>query len=222
MPVILEIKMSLVNIKKIFGSFNICIIYLHVIETCLNVTIVMFYFYHSKILQILWKMFLIPSLHILERTHSLLKNIPANIRLDEDVLKTSWRRLLSSSSEDVFKTYSKCFDQDEYIRLIHTSYFTNRSSRRLEDVLQRCLQDVFKTYYQVKLFLVTQLQDFFETYSKPFRAVLLRRLSTGGLPRSHFWEVYDQYTKFPRGINDSQVLVFHFTTPFSRCLQRRI
>ena len=30
---------------------------------------------------------------------------PANIRLDEDVLKTFWRRLSSSSSEGVFKTY---------------------------------------------------------------------------------------------------------------------
>ena len=168
-------------------------------------------------------MFLILSLHILERKHSLLKNIPANICLDEDFLKTSWRRLLSSSSEDVFKTSSRCFDQDEYIRLTHTSYFTNRSSRHLEDVLQRCLQDVFKTYYQVKLFLVTQLQDFFETYSKPFRAVLLRRLSTGGLPRSHFWEIYGQCTKFPRVIKISQVLIFHFTTPFSGyTLQRRI
>ena len=29
---------------------------------------------------------------------------PANIRLDEDVLKTSWRHLSSSFSEDVFKT----------------------------------------------------------------------------------------------------------------------
>ena len=29
---------------------------------------------------------------------------PANIRLDEDVLKTSRKRLSSSSSEDVFKT----------------------------------------------------------------------------------------------------------------------
>ena len=33
---------------------------------------------------------------------------PANIRLDEDVLKTSCRRLSSSSSEDVFiKTFSR-------------------------------------------------------------------------------------------------------------------
>ena len=88
--------------------------------------------------------------------------------------------------------------------------------------MQRCLQDVFKTYYQVKLFLVTQFQDVFETYSKRFWDVLLRRLSTGGLPRSHFWEIYGQCTKFPRVIKVSQVLVFHFTTPFSGSWQSRI
>ena len=38
----------------------------------------------------------------------------------------------------------------------------------LQDVLQRCLQDVFKTYYQGKLFLLTRFQDAFETYSKRF------------------------------------------------------
>ena len=90
--------------------------------------------------------------------------------------------------------------------------------KRLQDIFKtssRHLQDVFKTYYQVKLFLVTQFQDVFETYSKRFWDVLLRRLSTGGLPRSHFREVYGQCTKFPRVIKISQVLIFHFTTPFS-------
>ena len=42
---------------------------------------------------------------------------PANIRLDEDVL----RRLSSSSSEDVFKTSSRRLDQDQYVRLSLTS-----------------------------------------------------------------------------------------------------
>ena len=98
--------------------------------------------------------------------------------------------------------------------------------KRLQDIFKtssRHLQDVFKTYYQVKLFLVTQFQDVFETYSKRFWDVLLRRLSTGGLPRSHFREVYGQCTKFPRVIKIYQVLIFHFTTPFSGyTLQRRI
>ena len=117
------------------------------------------------------------------------------------LMKTPWRCLSSSSSEDVFKTswswgiyspYSYVFrwrlDQDQYIRLGHTSSrhfpqvfkmssrhlqdvskmfqdvlktssghlqdFFKTSSRHLQDVLQRCLQDAFKTYYQVKLFLL--------------------------------------------------------------------
>ena len=32
------------------------------------------------------------------------------------LMKTSWRRLSSSSLEDVFKTSSKCLGQGEYIR----------------------------------------------------------------------------------------------------------
>ena len=166
-----------------------------------------------------------------------------------------WRRLWSSSSEDVFKMswsrriyspYSYVFRrrlQDVFIKINifvlvirlqdvfktfsrHPQDIFKTSSRCFENVFKtssRHLQDVFKTYYQVKVFLVTQFQDIFETYSKRFWDVLLRRLSTGGLPRSHFWEIYGQCTKFPRVIKISQVLIFHFTTPFSGyTLQRRI
>ena len=130
-------------------------------------------------------------------------NIDKSSRHLQDVLETSSRRLAKASSrrfENVFK----------------------KSSRYLQGVLQRCLQDVFKTYYQVKLFLVTQFQHVFETYSKRSWDVLLRLLSTGGLPRLHFGKIYGQCTKFPRVIKVSQVLVFHFATLFSGCLQRRI
>ena len=85
-----------------------------------------------------------------------------NIPLDEDVLKTSWRRLSSLSSEDVLiktnmfalalrlqKTSSRRLGQDQYIRLGHTSSrrlqdVFKMSSRRLKDVLPRRLQDVLK------------------------------------------------------------------------------
>ena len=86
---------------------------------------------------------------------------PANIRLDEDVLETSSRRLSSSSSEDVFKTSCK---------------------------------NVFKTSSR-------RPQD---------------------LPRSHLWEIYGQCTKFARVTKVSQILVSHFTVPFSGSLQIRI
>ena len=74
------------------------------------------------------------------------------------LMKTSWRRLLSSSSEDIFKTSSRPLDQDQYIRLGHTSSsrlqdIFKTSSRHRQDVLPRRLaktsskrpQEVFKT-----------------------------------------------------------------------------
>ena len=123
---------------------------------------------------------------------------PVNIGLDEDVSKTSWWHLFSSSSEEVLKTSSRRLDQDKYIRLSHSpsedvlfktnmlallirlqyvfkTYGFKTYSRRLQDVLprhlfktsskrlaktswrhiqdalQRCLQDILKTYHQVKL-----------------------------------------------------------------------
>ena len=68
------------------------------------------------------------------------------------LMKTSWRLLSSSSSEDVFKTSSRriCFpkpyvfrrrlSQDQYIRLGHTA------SRRLQDVFKTSYKDIFKTF----------------------------------------------------------------------------
>ena len=100
------------------------------------------------------------------------------IRL-QDSFKTFWRRL-----QEIFKASS-----------VHLQYVFKTS--------WRCLQDVLKTYYQVKLLLVTQFQDIFETYSKVFWDVLLRRLSKRGLPRSQFWEIYGQCTQFSRVISFS-------------------
>ena len=144
-----------------------------------------------------------------------------------------WRRLWSSSSEDVFKASwsRRIYSPYSYVfrRLLQAVFKTSLSRPTYSSwsyvfkTSTRHLQDVFKTYYQVKVFLATQFQDIFETYSKHFWGVLLRRLSTGGLPRSHFREIYGHCAKFPRVIKIPQVLIFHFTTPFSGCtLQRRI
>ena len=91
-----------------------------------------------------------------EISHSRMTN-PVNIRLDEDVLKTSYvfgRRL----DQDVFiktniltlviclqKMYSRRLDQDKYIRLGNLSSRHQRSSRRFQNVLPRCCKNVFKT-----------------------------------------------------------------------------
>ena len=147
-------------------------------------------------------------------------------RFLEDVFITSFENVLNTSSsrclQDVIKTSSRRIAKT-YSRRLQNVFKT--SSRHLQDVFKtssRHLQDVFKTYYQVKLFLVTQFQDVFEMYSKLTWDVLPGQLSIGGLARSHFWEIYGQCTKFPRVVKVSQVLVFHFTAPFSCCLQRRI
>ena len=124
-------------------------------------------------------------------------------------MKTSWRRLSSLSSEDLFKTSSRHFDQEKYICLSHTSSedvfktssrrldqdqyicFGHTSSRRLQDVFKtssrrpaktswRYLQDVFKTFWR-------RLQDVFKTSSrhlnKHLQDVLQRCL----------WDVFKTY-----------------------------
>ena len=95
---------------------------------------------------------------------------PPNIRLDEDVLKTPWRHLSSSSSEDVFKRNIFALA----IRLQKTS------SRRLQDVLVKTnifvlairLQDVFKTFSRrLQDVLQKRLQDIFKTSSRRFEDI---------------------------------------------------
>ena len=144
-------------------------------------------------------------------------------RLDQD----EHIRLTHTSSNGVFKTSSRRLDQDQYNRLGHTSsrrlakksskrlqdvFKTScknvfkTSSRRLQDVLQRSLQDVLKTYHQVKLFLLASFQN--DTYSN--------------VSETYCKEIHGQCINFPRVTKVSQILVPHFTTPFSDRLQRRI
>ena len=95
-----------------------------------------------------------------------------------------WRRLSSSSSEDVFKTSSKRLNQDEYIRLSYMSsedVFKTSWSRPiysswpygLQEVLQKRLQDIFKTSSRLKMssrhlqdVLSRRHQDVFKTSSR--------------------------------------------------------
>ena len=109
-------------------------------------------------------------------------NYPVNIRLDEDILKTSCGHLSSLFSEDVFKTTSRCLDQDEYIHLTHTpsedvfktssrrlhqdqqNRLGHMSYRRVQDVFKKSCQDVFKTSSR-------HLQDVFKTFSRRLQDV---------------------------------------------------
>ena len=79
----------------------------------------------------------------------------------ENVLKASWRRLDQEQyiclgqtfSEGVFKTSSRCLNQDKYIGLSHVfKTFSRRLQdflpERLQDIFQRSCQDVFKTSFR--------------------------------------------------------------------------
>ena len=134
MPVILEIKMSLVNIKKIFGSFNICIIYLHVIETCLNVTIVMFYFYHSKNPSNIMKNVSNSISTYSWKNTFLVKKYPSE--------HSSWWRCL----EDVVKTSSRRLQNVLTKTNIFASLIRLTLLIGLQDVLKTSCKDVSKTF----------------------------------------------------------------------------
>ena len=107
---------------------------------------------------------------------------PGNIRFDEDALKTSWRRLSSSSSEDVFKMSWRRLDQDKYIRLNYYSSSEDifkKSLRcldqdqyiRLGHTSSRRLQHVFKTFSRhFQDFLKTSYKNFFKTSSRRLQA----------------------------------------------------
>ena len=68
------------------------------------------------------------------------------------LMKTSWRRLSSSSSEDVLIKMNIFNLPNIFVLAIHLQGVFKTFSRRLQDVFQRYLQGVFKTCHQVKLF----------------------------------------------------------------------
>ena len=87
-----------------------------------------------------------------------LSNIPANIRLDEDVLKTSFDFVFRRRPQNV---------------LIKTNIFV--SAMRLQDVLQKRFQDVFKTFWK-------GLQDVLQ----PSKHLLVLKTSSTRLQRNNF------------------------------------
>ena len=92
------------------------------------------------------------------------------IRL-QDVFKTSSRSLAKTSSrhlQDVFKTFPRRLQDIFKTPSTRFEEVFKTSSRHLQDVLQRCFQDGFKTYDQVMLFLLTNFQVVFKTYSQCF------------------------------------------------------
>ena len=117
------------------------------------------------------------------------------IRL-QDVFEVFPRRLAKTSSrrfQDVFKTSCKNVFKTSSRRLekrIQDIFKT--SSRRFEDVIKTSckdsFQDVFKTYHQVKLFLVTRLWKAFNTFlrlSSP-KTIIYRAICPGNTTSDKF------------------------------------
>ena len=84
-------------------------------------------------------------------------------RLDQD----EYIRLSHSSSEDVLKTSSRHHNQDQYIRLGHTS------SRRLQEVFKTSSTPLAKTSSRR---LQKRLQDIFKTSCKDAFKIFWRRI----------------------------------------------
>ena len=96
---------------------------------------------------------------------------PPNIRLDEDVLKRSLRHL----------------DQDDYIGLSHTSSRRLQNvfktfPRRLQDVLQKRIQDIFK---------IRHLEDVLPRHLEGVFKTSLRRLTQ--MSSRHLLDAFKTY-----------------------------
>ena len=141
------------------------------------------------------------------------KYILINHTSSEDVLVKTNIFALSIRLQDVFKTFSRCLQdvlqkhlQDVLPRRLQDVFET--SSRRLANTSWRHLQDVLKTYHQVKLFLLTSLWEVFNMFvRRTAKTVVYRTIHLGRTSE-----------KFMVSVQNLQVLVFHFTTPFSGCL----
>ena len=113
-----------------------------------------------------------PELSYFDNLH-----FPANIRLDEDVLKTPWKRLLSSSSHNVFKTS-----------------WSRRTCSPYSYIFRRRLQDVFKTSWSRPIYLSWSyvsktssrrfFRDIFKTSCKNTLKTFLRRSKTSSRRRA--------------------------------------
>ena len=132
---------------------------------------------------------------------------PANICLDEDVLKTSFVFVFRRRLQDVFKTNmfalalrlqktpSKRLGQHQYIRLGHTS------SRRLQDVFKTFSRRLAKHLQEIFMTSSRCLQDIFKTTSKRLQHVLKNVFNTpsGSLedvlktPSRHLQDVLQRY-----------------------------
>ena len=103
----------------------------------------------------------------------------------EDVSKTSWPRPIYSSCPYVFKTSSRRLAITSSRRLQDIFKTSSRGLQsvfktRLANTSWRHLQDVLKTYHQVKLFLLASLWEVFNMFvRRTAKTVVYRRIHLG-------------------------------------------
>ena len=112
---------------------------------------------------------------------------------------SSWPYVFKTFCQYVFKNVFKTSSNHlEIILKAFSKHLAKRrknvfktSSRRLVNMSSRNLQDVFKTYHQVKLFLITRPPEIFEAYSTRFWDVLPKRLYTEGFDYNNSQDIWD-------------------------------
>ena len=101
------------------------------------------------------------SLALVQKWQKTFHNNPANIRLDEDVFKTSWSRRIYSIYWCVFRRRLQdvMIKTNIFVLVIRLQDVFKTSSRRLVKTSSKHLQYVFKTFSR-------RLQDVFKTSSR--------------------------------------------------------
>ena len=142
--------------------------------------------------------------------------IPTDIRLDEDVLKTSFIFVFIWRLQDVFKM--------SWSRPIYLSWpnALKASSRRFQDVFKKSCQDDFKTFSKrLQDVLQKRLQDIFKTSCKNLfktssRRLMMIAITTCDMPKWHsHWVWFPGHLlllSLVRGLC-SRLLCWHVVSP---------
>ena len=141
----------------------------------------------------------------------------------EDALQRRLKGVLQKRLEDNFKTSLRRFKN---VFKTSSRHLQEALPRRLQDVLQKRPQDIFKTSRKDnfktlsrRIIKLTRLRDVFTTYvRRTAKAVIYRGICLGHTTSEKFRVGVQNF----RERKIYQVLVFHFITPFSGCLRRRI
>ena len=169
-------------------------------------------------------------------TTKVAENVNSSLNCYPSKQSSWWRHLSSSSSEDVFKTSSRRYDQDEHIGLTHTSsedvfntswsrsiysswsYVFKTSSRRLQNVFKTSSRRLAKTSSR-------QLQEVFKTFSRRLQNVF--KTSSRRLAKSckclHLQDAFETYHQdIPFLLTCFQDVFKTYSQRFLGGLQRRL